>query len=66
MSEVPVLWEREVVSAAIAALLERAAAGTVGALFIGGDAGLGKTALVGRAGRLAAERGTQATITRTA
>jgi len=57
MSEAAVLWEREVVSAAIAALLDRVAAGTSGALFIKGDPGLGKTALVGRAGRLAAERG---------
>jgi hypothetical protein len=57
VSEAVVLWEREVVSAAIVALLERAAAGTAGALFINGDPGLGKRALVDRARRLASERG---------
>jgi DNA-binding CsgD family transcriptional regulator len=57
VSDAAVLWEREVASAAIAAMLERAPAGTAGALFVNGDAGLGKTALVDRARRLAAERG---------
>jgi DNA-binding CsgD family transcriptional regulator len=57
VSGAAVLWEREAVSAAIAGLLERAAVGGAGALFIIGDAGLGKTALVGQACRLAADRG---------
>jgi DNA-binding CsgD family transcriptional regulator len=57
VSGAAVLWEREVASAAIGALLERTAAGTAGALFINGDPGLGKTALVDGACRLAAGRG---------
>jgi len=57
VSETAVLWEREVTSAAIAAMLERAAAGTAGALFIQGDPGLGKTAVVDLARGLGAERG---------
>jgi DNA-binding CsgD family transcriptional regulator len=52
-----VLWERQAVNAAITALLDRAAAGTAGALFINGDPGLGKSALIDGARGLAAGRG---------
>jgi DNA-binding CsgD family transcriptional regulator len=50
----PRLWERETVLEAATACLERARAGLGGALFIVGEAGLGKTSVLERA-RLQAE-----------
>ncbi|MHB1783669.1 MAG: ATP-binding protein [Acidimicrobiales bacterium] len=45
----PPLWEREAALVAVGSLLTAAAAGRGGALFVVGEAGLGKTALVRRA-----------------
>src|SRR5215831_4476167 len=47
------LLEREVVTASAAALIDRVAAGGTGALFVVGEAGLGKTSLVDQACRRA-------------
>jgi DNA-binding CsgD family transcriptional regulator len=47
------LWEREAVLAAIAGLLDGARAGRGGALFVVGEAGLGKTTCLARAVMLA-------------
>lgn len=51
------LWERDGDVTAIDGLLARAAAGSSGALFIAGDAGLGKSALLAKARLMAAARG---------
>ncbi len=48
------LWERDDVRAAIAELLDSARAGRGGALFVEGDAGLGKSSILELAGQLAA------------
>ncbi|HSV66915.1 MAG TPA: AAA family ATPase [Mycobacteriales bacterium] len=47
------LWEREAVLAAVAGLLDEARAGRGGALFVVGEAGLGKTTCLDRAVTLA-------------
>jgi DNA-binding CsgD family transcriptional regulator len=52
----PRLLERDAALSAVAALLDRAAAGEGGALFVTGEAGSGKTAVLDAAGRLAAGR----------
>lgn len=51
------LLERDAITGAIADLVERVAAGRAGAVFLVGEAGLGKTTLVSRACHLAAEAG---------
>src|SRR2546423_14294845 len=43
------MWEREPVLGAVARLLERARSGAGGTLFVVGQAGLGKTAVIERA-----------------
>jgi DNA-binding CsgD family transcriptional regulator len=51
------LLEREVVTAAAAELVDRVCAGGAGALFLAGEAGLGKTSVIGQACQQAAEAG---------
>ena len=51
------LLERQDVIAAAADLADRVAAGEAGALFVVGEAGLGKTSVLDRAGRLASRAG---------
>jgi DNA-binding CsgD family transcriptional regulator/tetratricopeptide (TPR) repeat protein len=68
---VPVLVEREHPLARLTALLDEAAGGSGRLVFLGGEAGVGKTSLVGAlvgaaAGRLAVRRGECDSITTTA
>ncbi len=51
------LLERDVVVASAAELVGRVGSGGAGALFLVGEAGLGKTSLIGRACQHAAEAG---------